>query len=463
MLKTPQKAAGFRTDPPVSEPSARSASPAATAAAEGLDVVIVERKSEADAGHIACGDAITGKSTFPDVIDLEYLKDESFTNREISRAVFENPADGKDIEIEFSEPGAVLDRKRYGEVLLEEAKRVGSEIHYDTVVQDVIQADDGTVTGVIGTHKGETVNYDAEVVIDAAGALSILQEKTAFDGSYFDTNVRYSQFCSAYREIIDVDEPVEWNDAIVFKPTKELGYLWYFPRTATEINAGLGFQMDQPEMQMVPELKRAVEDRPDLVEPTVEDKLVAALPTRRPYDSAVAPGFIAAGDSAGHVNPTTGGGIPGAAKSAHWAAKRAAKAISEGDVSEANLWEYNRDVMTDFGKRFAAVDLYNIWGTAHEVEDLVDIVSSLPGQQLVDALSSGSSEMSLTLKLRTLVKTFGHWGALSELYKVSRKADEITTLYNAYPSSPRGFESWREARDDVMDDLYRISGADAKY
>jgi 2,3-di-O-geranylgeranylglyceryl phosphate reductase (EC 1.3.99.-) len=150
---------------------------AATAATEGLDVVIVERKSKADAGHIACGDAIKGKSTFPDVIDLEYLKDESFTNREISRAVFENPADGKDIEIEFSEPGAVLDRKRYGEVLLEEAKRVGSEIHYNTVVQDVIQADDGTVTGVIGTRKGEAVNYDAEVVIDAAGALSILQEK----------------------------------------------------------------------------------------------------------------------------------------------------------------------------------------------------------------------------------------------------------------------------------------------
>src|SRR6056297_298285 len=87
------------------------------AATEGLDVVILERKSEAEAGHIACGDAIKGKSTFPDVIDLEYLKDESFTNQSITRAVFENPADGEDIEIEFAEPGAVLDRKRYGEVL----------------------------------------------------------------------------------------------------------------------------------------------------------------------------------------------------------------------------------------------------------------------------------------------------------------------------------------------------------
>ncbi len=34
MPTTPQNAAGLRTDPPVSEPRARSASPAATAAAD---------------------------------------------------------------------------------------------------------------------------------------------------------------------------------------------------------------------------------------------------------------------------------------------------------------------------------------------------------------------------------------------------------------------------------------------
>ena len=437
---------------------------AATAATEGLDVVILERKTEADAGHIACGDAIKGKSTFPDVIDLDYLKDESFTNREISRAVFENPADGEDIEIEFGEPGAVLDRKRYGEVLLEEAERVGSDIHYETVVQDVQQADDGTVTGVTGTHNGDHVSYDADVVIDAAGALSILQDKTNFGHTFFDTNVQYSQFCSAYREVIDVEEPVEWADAIVFKPTKELGYLWYFPRTDTEINAGLGFQMDQPEMQMVPELKTAVENRSDLVKPTVKDKLGAALPTRRPYDSAVAPGYIAVGDAAGHVNPTTGGGIPGAAKSAYWATKRAISAIADGDVSESALWEYNREVMTDFGKHFAAIDLYNIWGTTSSVQELTEMVSSVPGQHLADALAgTGTASMPLSLKLRTLVDTFGHWGELSELAKVRSKAQELSDHYERYPSDPSGFPTWKSVRDGIMEDVYEITGADPKY
>ncbi|XVH30791.1 geranylgeranyl reductase family protein [Haloferacaceae archaeon DSL9] len=437
---------------------------AATAADAGLEVVILERKSPEEAGHIACGDAIKGTSTFPDVIDLEHLREESFTNQEIRRAIFENPK-GENVEIPFdSGPGAVVDRKRYGEVILEEAERLGAEIHYDTVVQDVTQNDDGRVTGVRAKRKGSVERYEADLVVDAAGALSLLQDKADFSGTHFDTNVRYSQFCSAYREIIDVDEEVDWKDAIVFKPTEELGYLWYFPRTGTRINAGLGFQMDQEPMQMIPALKRDIESRPELAGATVVNKLGAALPTRRPYDSAVANGFVAVGDAAGHVNPVTGGGIPGAAKSAVWATRRAIAALADGGVSEADLWEYNRDVMTDFGKRFAAVDLYNIWGTAHDVDQLTDIVSAVPGQQLADAVGYGqSSSMNLPLKLRTLVQTRGYWNEFVDLYKIQKKAKALTAHYERYPSDPRGFPSWQAVRDDIMDDVYAIAGAEPKY
>ena len=437
---------------------------AATAATAGLETVILERKRREDAGHIACGDAIKGTATFPDVIDLESLKDESFTNQSITRAVFENPSSNDDIEIEFAGPGAVLDRKRYGEIILEEAERLGAEIHYNTVVQDVTQADDGTVTGVTGKQNGSAVSYEAELVIDAAGSLSLLQDKADFSGTFFDTNVRYSQFCSAYREVIEVDEPVDWHDAIVFKPTQELGYLWYFPRTPTRINVGVGFQMDQPEMQMISTIENDIEARPDLVNPTVVDKLGAAVPTRRPYDSAVAPGYIAVGDAAGHVNPTTGGGIPGAANAAVWATQRAIDAISEGDVSEQSLWAYNRDVMTDFGKHFAAIDCYNIWGTAHDVDELTEIVSAVPGQHLADAMSGKESgPMSLSLKLRTIKDTFGHWEKLLQLTRVRSKAHELAAHYERYPATPEGFPAWQSVRDSIMDDIYEISGADPKY
>jgi electron-transferring-flavoprotein dehydrogenase len=437
---------------------------AATAAGEGVDVALLERKSAEEAGHIACGDAIKGKSTFPDVIDRDRLREESFTNQNIRRAVFENPRNGETVDIPFGSAGAVVDRKRYGEVIVDEAERAGADVHFDTVVQDVIQDDDGTVTGVSATRKGERVTYEADVVIDAAGSLSVLQDQTDFSGTTFDTNVNYSQFCSAYREIVEVPEPVEYDDAIVFKPTEELGYLWYFPRSPTVINAGLGFQMNKDPMELVDVLKRDLRNRAEFAGATVKDKLGAALPTRRPYDSAVAPGFMAVGDAAGHVNPTTGGGIPGAAKSGHWAAQRAVEALSGGEVGESRLWEYNREVMTDFGKRFAAIDLYNIWGGAHDVDALVDVVTAVPGQQLSDVLArEGSTSMDLWLKLKTLISTFGYWDMLYELYKINGKATELKQVYDEYPRSPDGFDAWQARRDSIMDDVYRISGADPKY
>ncbi|QGN06673.1 geranylgeranyl reductase family protein [Halorhabdus sp. CBA1104] len=435
---------------------------AATAAQQGLDVVLLERKPEDEAGHIACGDAIKGKSTFPDVIDLEYLRDESFTNENINHALFEIP-DGETIDYPFDTgSGAIVDRKRYGDVLLEEADRVGAEIHYNTVVRDVIQ--NGRVEGVEATREGNHYRYEADIVIDAAGVLSILQDKADLDGATFDTNVNYQQFCSAYREVIEVEEPVDWDDAIVFKPTEELGYLWYFPRTPTEINVGLGFQMDREPMELVEVLREDLRNRPEFENATVKDKLGAALPTRRPYDSATAPGLIAVGDAAGHVNPTTGGGIPGAAKAGHWAADVAADAIAEGDVSEAALWEYNRRVQTDFGKRFAAMDLYNIFGGTHSIEDLTEVLSALPAQQLIDILGrSGTASMSLGLKLKTLKDTFGHWQTLYDAYKVNKRASELKAIYDDYPTLPENFDAWQERRDTFMERFFAEFDADPKY
>jgi electron-transferring-flavoprotein dehydrogenase len=438
---------------------------AATVRRAGLDVVVLERKPEAEAGHIACGDAIKGTDAFPDVIDREYLREEAFSNPTVRRAVFENPMADDTLEVSFGDvTGSVLDRRRYGEVLLEEVERLGADVRYDTVVNDVLQDEDGRVTGVRTVADGDVTTVEAAVVIDAAGSLSILQDRADLSATTFDTNVSYNQFCSAYREVVSLEEPVPWDDAIVFKPTERLGYLWYFPRTPTEINVGVGFQMTEEPMELVDALRTDLRQRDELTGMTVEDKLGAALPTRRPYDSAVAPGYIAAGDAAGHVNPTTGGGIPGAAKAGTWAAEAAVEAIADGAVDEATLWEYNRRVLTDFGKRFAAMDLYNVFGTAHDVGELAAVVAAMPGQQLVDAIGKrGTADMGLRLKIETMLKTWGHWGLLYELYRVHRKAEELKAVYEDYPTTPDGFEDWRADRDAILEDVYEITGADPKY
>ncbi|QCJ48042.1 geranylgeranyl reductase family protein [Haloprofundus sp. MHR1] len=436
---------------------------AATVANAGLDVAIVERKDEEEAGHIACGDALKGADAFPESIPKTQIQP-AFTNTDVDHGRFEIPSHDTVLEIPVPGELAVIDRWEYGRLLIEGAENAGVEFHYDTVVQDVTQADDGTVTGVRGKHKGDVVEFEADVTIDGAGSLSLLQDKADLSGATFDTNVRYSQFCSAYREIVEVDEPVEWDDALVFKPTKRAaGYLWYFPRTSTTINAGLGFQMNEQPMKLVEDLKQDLRARPEFEGATVTDKLGAALPTRRPYDSATAPGFIAAGDAAGHVNPTTGGGIAGAAYAGKYAAEQAVRAIADGDVSEDALWHYNERVMDHFGGRYAGLDVYNVLSTAVDVDDLMGLLAALPGEKLAEALYSGKTSMSPLLMAQTAFKSAGYWREIKTFYQTKRLAEKLMNHYDRYPTRPSALSGWQIHRDDLMDQIYETTGAEAKY
>ncbi|EMA49438.1 geranylgeranyl reductase family protein [Halococcus salifodinae] len=436
---------------------------AATIERAGYDVTIVERKPEAEAGHIACGDALKGADAFPEAIPKSAIEP-AFTNTDVDHGRFEIPQENAVLDIPVPGELAVIDRLEYGKLIIDGAERVGTEIHYDTVVQDVIQNDDGRVTGLRATRQGDPVEYRGDVVIDAAGALSILQDKADLGNATFDTNVSYSQFSSAYREVLEVDEPVEWDDALVLKPTERAaGYLWYFPRTSTQINVGLGFQMAEEPMELVDALKRDLRTRPEFKNATVVDKLGAALPTRRPYDSGIAPGFMAIGDAAGHVNPTTGGGIAGAAYAGKYAGEAAIEAIETGDTSEAGLWEYNERVMDHFGGRYAALDVYNILVGATGLNDLMGLLATLPAEKLSDALYSGSANVGLALKLRTAIKSFGHWGTLYDLYETKGQADRLLDHYEEYPDHPNEFDAWQAQRDGLMDVIYATTGADAKY
>jgi len=436
---------------------------AATLSDAGYDVVIVERKDETEAGHIACGDALKGANNFPDAIPKSEI-DDAFTNIEVDHGQFEIPREDAVLDIPVPGELAVIDRWEYGRLVIDGAERAGAAFHYDTVVQDVLQDDDGRVYGLKANKQGDARRYEADVVIDAAGALSLLQDKADFDDATFDTNVRYSQFSSAYREVIEVEEPVGWSDALVFKPTKRsAGYLWYFPRTETEINVGLGFQMDAEPMTLVQDLREDISRRPELQNATVKDKLGAALPTRRPYDSAVAPGYVAIGDAAAHVNPISGGGIAGAAYAGQYAGEQAIEAIEEADPSEDRLWRYNERVMDHFGGRYAALDVYNIFSTAYDLDDLLALIGAMPGERISEALYSGSADFDIWLKLRVLYETYGHWGTLKNLYDAKQLADRLLEHYEDYPTSPDGFDAWRSQRDDIMDDIYAKTGAEAKY
>ena len=142
---------------------------AAAIAGEGYDVVVLDRKTADEAGHIACGDALKGADAFPDAIPKSQLEP-AFTNTDVDHGRFEIPQEDTVLEIPVPGELAVIDRWEYGRLLIEGASDAGAEFHYDTVVKTVTQADDGRVTGVETIRKGTPQTYEADIVLDAAGS-----------------------------------------------------------------------------------------------------------------------------------------------------------------------------------------------------------------------------------------------------------------------------------------------------
>jgi len=467
---------------------------AATAAATGVEVVQLERKPRDKGGFIACGDAMKSPrdpSKYPGPIDMDAIADEAAVGVDgnIDQIEWRDEQLGVRKVLPYGGNSNVIDRYEFGQRLLEQAADLGVEQQYDTVVNDVIGTD--RVEGVDAVQRGEPVTYHSDVVIDAAGAQSILQDMIEFEalGNGAATTFEkphYTHFGSAYREIIETERPVEYDNAIVGKPLEEMGYVWYFPRTPTKINVGLGFQMSKSPIPLADRLREDVEGRPEFENARIDEKfgkknkLGAALALRRPLDSMVAPGYLAAGGAAATTHPISGKGIRGAAISGYSAGKHAAEAVQDGDTSEAGLWGHNHYLYVEHGvgTKLAARDPYNVAASSIDIPILRAIAALLPEDELKSIVGTETTVDDLTTKLSVglgVVRnafseyrsgSFEQLGvsnrelydALSGFRKTRQYADQFEELYAQFPASRDGFDSWLDDRNDLDSAFYEAIG-----
>jgi len=474
---------------------------AATAATAGADVVQLERKPRDQGGFIACGDAMKSPrdpGKYPGPIDMDGIADDEAVRIDGNIDQIEWWDEQLDVRkvLPYAGNSNVIDRYEFGQRILQQAADLGVEQRFDTVVNGVVQ--NGSVEGVTATTAGESVTYRGDVVIDAAGAQSILQDMIDFealgDGTTTFEKPHYTHFGSAYREIVEVDEPVEYENAIVGKPLEEMGYIWYFPRSPTQINVGLGFQMNKEPIPLADRLRADIEDRPEYRNATLaekfdkKNKLGAALALRRPLDSLVAPGYLAAGGAAATTHPISGKGIRGAAISGYSAGKTAAEAVAAGDVSEDGLWGHNHYLYVEHGTgtKLASRDPFNVAASSIDIPILRAIAALLPEDQLKEIVGTETSVDDLTAKLSVglgMLKnlyseyrkgTFEQLGvSRGELYEAAagfretkQYADRFEELYAEYPATRAGFESWldrRDALDAAFYDAIDLAPEDHKY
>jgi len=479
----------------------------ATAASKGVDVVQIERKPREQAGHIACGDAIkdpTNDRYYPGPIDMEAIAEDEdvLIDDNIDQIEWwDEELEVKKV-LEYSGSGSqVVDRYELGQNLLEQASEEGVEQHFDTVVNGVLQ--DDQVHGVEAIRDGVPVTYEADLVIDAGGSLSTIMAETDFesldaDAESFIEQPHFDQFGSAYREVINTQEPVEYSNALVGKPLEETGYIWYFPRTDTEINAGLGFQMSEDPMNMIDVLADDLSGRPEFEEAEVDrifeerNQLGAALSLRRPLDSMVAPGYITVGCNAGVTHPISGKGIRGAAVTGYSAGKHGAEAIlndEDGFISEKDLWDHNHFIYVEhgLGTRIASKDPYNIAATNTGMENVRALVAMLPEEEISNVVSANTEEglgyQNISNMLNEgLENAWHHYrsgsfekldttkrevlGTMRDFLWTAKYASELQEHYQDYPESREGFEEWLDERNEIDDKLNSrlgIEGSERKY
>ena len=470
---------------------------AATAADRGADVVQLERKSEAEAGHIACGDAIkspTDPEKYPGPIDMASIAadEDVLIDGNIEQIEWWDEELGVKKVLPYRGTSNVIDRYAFGQHLLEQTRALGVDQHFDTVVNGVVQGEQ--VEGVRAVRDGEKIVYEADLVIDAGGSLSSVMADVDFGALAAEPECtferpHYQQFGAAYREVIETPAPVPYENALVGKPLEEMGYVWYFPRTATEINVGLGFQMNKEPIALVDRLREDLAGRPEYRGAELgevngaSDKLGAALALRRPLDSMVAPGYITVGCNAGVTHPISGKGIRGAAVTGYSAGKHGAAAVhgdEDGFLSEADLWAHNHYVYAvhGLGTRIASKDPYNVAASKAGMENVRAAVALLPVTELSAVVSSedasfgvrdaarlakgvarnaldlsrdGGFDLLDTTK-RDVVET------LVDFARTRRYADKLAELYARYPADRDDFFEWRDARDALDDELNELLG-----
>jgi digeranylgeranylglycerophospholipid reductase len=160
---------------------------------------------------------------------------------------------------------------------------------------------------------------------------------------------------------------------------------------------GLGVLASRARRKPIEYLRDFVTRMPGLRKGKVLEINGGGDPVCGPLKKTVEDNLLVVGDAARQVNPLTGGGIDYAMRAGNIAGEVGAKAVAEGDTSEARLSEYEKRWREVMGKR---LERYL------KAKEVLLSLSDEEMDRLARALSGVKFDrISLTDMLRALVRT----------------------------------------------------------
>jgi geranylgeranyl reductase family protein len=254
------------------------------------------------------------------------------------KANFYSPI-GTKFSIHLSRPvTASLNRASFDKYLAGQAEAAGVRFVLNTHVQSLARSD-GFVKGVnIQRNGGKAESAYSKITVDAEGVSSRLLRQAGLRA------LKPQGLVYAVEAEVENVQDIESDTVEVYlgKNYAPGLYGWLIPRLDGTAKVGLATNRGDPRDC----LNRLMLKHPVASKQQDKAKITQigyhAITLGGPIDKAYANGFLAAGDCASQVKPTTGGGVIFGLTCAKIAAETASEAIRQGDVSSDFLQIYQK-------------------------------------------------------------------------------------------------------------------------
>lgn len=420
-------------------------------ASRGFSVALVEAKDKNIIGCKVCGDAV-GKHHF------ENVGLNPPTGRELE-GVFKgiivySPREDKSIIVRGE--GYAINRHLFGQRLLKMALNKGVELYDNSVALEPIVKGD-YVIGVRIKRKNtlKVEELYSRVVVDATGATSTLRRKLPREW-WVSESIPPEDYNIAYREIreVEVELDTRYAEIHLSKKIAPGGYWWFFPKTKSIVNVGLGVQWTSSNPNPKHQYEKYVLTR----EVFKNSKIIHAggglVPTRRFLECPVWNGFIVIGDAACTANPIHGGGIGPSLISAKEAAEAIENALTKGDTSIDSLWSYPRKYINMYGVKQAKLDILRMFLQRLDDEDLQFIFDKgiVTGDELSDIGFTGEIKASILSRISLVLKLTTRPSLLRKLKIVRDYINIVGKLYLNYPEKSKDYPRWKTILDEKIEE-----------
>jgi digeranylgeranylglycerophospholipid reductase len=240
--------------------------------------------------------------------------------------------------IRFSSPiTCAVDRALFDQYIAERAKTYGATYWPESRVEQLL-IKDGYVKGVIVSRKNETEKVLARIVVDAEGISSRLVRLAGLE------TLDRRRLVNAVEAEVEGTENLETNMVEVFLGHEYSPglYAWLIPKRDKRAKIGLAAKSGNPKELLEKFMLKHPVASAKLRKARILQIAFHPITLGGPIPMAYSNGFLAVGDAASQVKPTTGGGVILGMTCAEIAAQVASRSLQNGDVSAEFLGQYQR-------------------------------------------------------------------------------------------------------------------------